>query len=64
MNFVTFLVFSQLFQVPLCEFEFDSIRILDECEKDLKLRYMESIYLKFDKQSLNTQEWSIPLNVM
>ena len=49
---------------PLCEFEFDSIKILDQCEKDLKLRYMESIYLKFDKQSLNTQEWSIPLNVM
>ena len=49
---------------PLCEFEFDSIKILDKCEQDLKLRYMESIYLKFDKQSLNTQEWSIPLNIM
>ena len=49
---------------PLCEFEFDSIKILDRCDKDLKLRYIESIYLKFEKQSLNTQEWSIPLNIM
>ena len=49
---------------PLCEFVFDSIQILDKCNTDLKLRYMESIYLKFDKKSLNTQEWSIPLNVM
>ena len=37
---------------------------LDSCDKDLKLRYIESIYLKFEKQSLNTQEWSIPLNIM
>ena len=40
---------------PLYEFEFESIKILDRCDKDLKLRYIESIYLKFDKQSLNTQ---------
>ena len=49
---------------PLYEFEFESIKILDRCDKDLKLRYIESIYLKFDKQSLNTQEWSIPLSIM
>ena len=49
---------------PLCEFEFESIKILDSCDKDLKLRYIESIYLKFEKQSLNTQEWSIPLSIM
>ena len=49
---------------PLCEFEFESIKILDSCDKDLKLIYIESIYLKFEKQSLNTQEWSIPLSIM
>ena len=49
---------------PLCEFDFSSIEIIDKCNTDLKLRYMESIYLKFEKQTLNTQEWSIPLNIM
>jgi len=49
---------------PLCEFDFDTIKIVDRCSTDLKLRYMESIYLKFEKQTLNTQEWSIPLNIM
>ena len=42
---------------PLCEFEFDSVEIIDKCNTDLKLRYMES-------KTLNTQEWSIPLNIM
>ena len=49
---------------PLCEFDFDSIKILDKCDTNLRLRYSESIYLKFEKQSLNKQEWSIPLNIM
>ena len=49
---------------PLCEFDFSSIEIIDKCNTDLKLRYMESIYLKFEKQTLNTQEGSIPLNIM
>ena len=45
---------------PLCEF--DSIRIFDH--EYMKLKYMESIHLKFDKQSLNTQDWSIPLKLL
>ena len=49
---------------PKCEFNIDNVRILDMCNNDLKLRYMESIYLKLDHQSLNTQEWSIPLRII
>ena len=49
---------------PLCEFNIDNVKILDICNNDLKLRYMESIYLKLDYQSLNTQEWSIPLRII
>ena len=29
------------------------------CDVDYRLRIIESIYLKFDKQSFNTQEYSI-----
>ena len=39
-----------------CEFNCDNIMILDRCNNDYKLRFMESIYLKFEKQTLNTQE--------
>ena len=47
-----------------CEFNCDNIMILDRCNNDYKLRFMESIYLKFEKQALNTQERSIPLCVV
>ena len=47
-----------------CEFNCDNIMILDRCNNDYKLRFMESIYLKFEKQTLNTQERSIPLCVV
>ena len=47
-----------------CGFVFDDIKILDSSHFDLRLRYIESIYLKLDKQNLNTQEWSIPLNII
>ena len=47
-----------------CEFNCDNIMILDRCNNDNKLRFMESIYLKFEKQTLNTQERSIPLCVV
>ena len=40
---------------PECNFEFNTIKILDNCDVDYRLRIIESIYLKFDKQSLNTQ---------
>ena len=49
---------------PQCEFVFDNIKIIDQCNNDTKLRYMESIYLKLEKQTLNTQEWSIPLSIV
>ena len=48
---------------PDCKFVFDDIKIIDTAEKDLDLRFIESIYLKFEKQNLNTQELSIPLKV-
>ena len=37
---------------------------LIKCEYDLKLRYAESIHLKLSNQSLNTQDRSIPLNII
>ena len=49
---------------PDCEFKFEEIKILDSCHYDLKLRYIESILLKLDRQNLNTQEYSIPLNII
>ena len=48
---------------PKCEFN-ANIRILDSCSHELQLRYAESIHLKFSKQTLNTQECSIPLLVI
>ena len=49
---------------PECEFVFSKVKILDSAKYDFKLRYVESIILKYDKQNLNTQERSIPLNVV
>ena len=46
---------------PKCEFNTSNIKILDSCSNELQLRYTESIHLKFSKQTLNTQERSIPL---
>ena len=49
---------------PECEFVFKDIEILGSCSDDLQLRYMESIMLKIGrKQSLNTQDLSIPLQI-
>ena len=43
---------------PECEFEFSDIKILDSCppSHDLQLKFIESIILKFEKQTLNTCE--------
>ena len=49
---------------PNCEFNSDNIKILDSRSNDLKLRYVENIHLKYSKQTLNTQERSIPLMVV
>ena len=49
---------------PQCEFVFNDVKILDSARTDFKLRFAESIILKYDKQNLNTQERSIPLNVV
>ena len=49
---------------PECEFVFDDIKILDQANFDNRLRYIESILLKYEKQSLNTQEYSIPLKLV
>ena len=48
---------------PDCGFDFDSIKILDRADVDHRLRIVESIYCKFDRQSLNTQEYSYPLKL-
>ena len=50
-------------QDPDCEFKFDDIKILDTSSVDYRLRIVESLYLKFEKQSLNTQEYSFPLKL-
>ena len=51
---------------PECEFEFSDIKILDSCppSHDLQLKFIESIILKFEKQTLNTCERSIPLTIV
>ena len=49
---------------PNCGFDIDKIKILDSCNNDLKLRFAESIHIKLGNQSLNTQERSIPLNII
>ena len=49
---------------PACEFNTNNIKILDACTGDLKLRFAESIHLKHSKQTLNTQERSIPLKII
>ena len=49
---------------PLCEFNTNKIKIIDACNGDLKLRFAESIHLKHSKQTLNTQERSIPLKII
>ena len=49
---------------PECEFVFKDVKILGSCSYDLRLRYMESIMLKLGKkQTLNTQDWSLPLRI-
>ena len=48
---------------PECEFNFDNIKIIDHADNDHRLRIVESIYCKFDKQTLNTQEYSYPLKL-
>ena len=40
---------------PDCKFVFDDIKIVDSCEKDLSLRFIESIYLKFEKLNLSNE---------
>ena len=49
---------------PECDFDFNTVKILDSARPDYKLRFTESIWLKYEKQSLNTQERSIPLNIV
>ena len=48
---------------PECSFDFNTVKILDHADNDRRLRIVESIYCKFEKQSLNTQEYSYPLKL-
>ena len=47
-----------------CCFKFEDIKILDYCNFDRRLKVIESIHLKLDKQNLNVQEFSTPLYVV
>ena len=48
-----------------CGFDFNNIEVLDSSSIiDYRLRIIESVYLKYDKQSLNTQEYSYPLKLV
>ena len=38
---------------PECDFDFNTVKILDSARPDYKLRFTESIWLKYEKQSLN-----------
>ena len=49
---------------PSCSFNFDDIKIVETGSSDEQIRFIESILLKHDKQTLNTQERSIKLNVV
>ena len=44
---------------PKCEFK--TKKHQNSCNSDFRFRYAESIHLKLSKQTLNTQERSIPL---
>ena len=46
---------------PTSEFNTNNIKI---CEGDLKLGFAESIHLNHSKETLNTQERSIPLKII
>ena len=47
-----------------CSFNFDDIKIVETGSSDEQIRFIESILLKHDEQTLNTQERSIKLNVV
>ena len=49
---------------PDCAFEFDRVKIVETGKFDLEIRYIESILLKYEKQTLNTQERSIKLRIV
>ena len=49
---------------PDCKFNFDDIKVLDSCNKDYQLRIIESVLLKYEKQTLNVQEYSFPLKLV
>ena len=44
--------------------QYQKHKILDACTGDLQLRFAESTHLKHSKQTLNTQERSIPLKII
>ena len=45
---------------PQRNFDINTIKVIDKCSGDLKLRFTESIHLKLGKQTLNTRERSMP----
>ena len=49
---------------PECAFKFEDTKILDRGSNDEEIRFTESVLLKYEKQSLNTCKYSIPLQIM
>ena len=49
---------------PECDFPFSSVKIVETGTFDEQIRFIESILLKYDKQTLNTQERSIKLGIV
>ena len=49
---------------PNCSFDFDKVKIVESGTFDEQIRFIESILLKYEKQTLNTQDRSIKLNIV
>jgi len=49
---------------PDCGFKFNEVKILDSCQYDEQLCFIESVLLKYEKQTLNTCERSVKLNIV
>ena len=49
---------------PHCSFKFEDVKIVETGTFDEQIRFIESILLKHEKQTLNTQDRSIQLNIV
>ena len=49
---------------PDCGFKFNEVKILDSCQYDKQLCFIESVLLKYEKQTLNPCERGVKLNIV